>query len=399
MNRYALDRLIGEGGMAEVHRAWAEGPGGFRRLVAVKRLLPAYAFVPALRARFQDEACIGARLHHPCIVAVLDFYEEAGRQHLVMEYVDGASVEHLVRRGYGGQFLSPRIVAFVMLEAARAIAHAHVEGVLHRDVSCCNLLVSRAGEVKLADFGLADARHRVSSTEPGALSGKLAYLSPERSQGEPATPQDDLYALGVVLARLVQAIDPRVRVTPDGAALVSLVSWLTAPRAQRTPSAQALAAKLRELPRADPDELAQLVRDNPRPRPVAAPRLDGAELDDPTDASALREPTADTTTAGAHSAPTLRAETAILPATEKLPLVEPPSPGWGAPAPQTQPLASVVPASAAPRRKRWRVMVALLLVAAGLVVALLAHQSGSTAHSSTHPDPHAKSGQLDTSTQ
>lgn len=403
--------------MAEVHRAWAEGAGGFRRLVAIKRLLPAFAEVPALRARFQDEACIGARLHHPGVVAVLGFYEESGRQHLVMEYVDGVSVEHLVQRGYGGFFLSPRIVTFVMLEAARAIAYAHAENVLHRDVSCCNLLVSRAGEVKLADFGLADAPHRVSSTEPGALSGKLAYLSPERSQGEAATPQDDLYALGVVLARLVRAVDPRVRGAPECVTLLSLVSWLTAPRPERAPSAQALAARLRELPHADREELAQFVRDNPQPRRSSAPRLVGSELDDPTDAGARREPT-DTTTSHVQLTPTVREALALMPATEKLPVVAPapvasstvqlpaftlaPLPGH---APATQQLPAIVPSPATPETPnpvgRWRVRVvmALLLVAAGFAAGRLIYKPGSTTHSSPYLSPHAKGGQLDTSTQ
>lgn len=285
MARYVIDRRIGEGGMAEVFRAQAEGGAGFRRVCAVKRLLPDLARDPGLQKRFIDEARIAGALRHPCVIAVVDFYEEAGVQHLVMEYVDGASLEHLCLRGRGGRFLPTRLTARLAHELARALEYAHAQGVLHRDVSCCNVLVSREGEVKLADFGLADARERVSSTEPGAVAGKAPYLSPERRRGEDATPADDLFALGVVLERLLQAGDPRERAGATGTRLRELAGRLTAPRAERVPSASALLAQLRTVERAGEEELAEHVRSNPQPRgPLpAAPRLAPDELDDTTD--------------------------------------------------------------------------------------------------------------------
>ena len=113
-------------------------------------------------------------------------------------------------------FIPPRLAVTIACELARALEHAHANGVLHRDVSCCNVLVSREGEVKLADFGLADARERVSSTAPGQVFGKVHYLSEERRRGQQATPADDLYALGVILQRLHDAADPRERSKPLG---------------------------------------------------------------------------------------------------------------------------------------------------------------------------------------
>jgi len=283
---YVLERPIGEGGMAEVFRARAEGAGGFARACAVKRVLPHLAGDEGLRRRFVDEARISGSLRHPCIVAVLDAYEEGGRQHLVMELVEGASLEHLCLRGRGGRFVRPELAVRIVREVARALDHAHGEGVLHRDVSCCNVLVSRHGEVKLGDFGLADARGRVSSTEPGSILGKTAYLSPERLRDLPATASDDLFSLGVVLDQLLLAADPRARASPAGQQLSALARQLRRPRASRLPSAAAALAELAPLPCATEGELAEHVRSNPQPRPASAPpaprRLLPEELDDTT---------------------------------------------------------------------------------------------------------------------
>lgn len=286
MARYVLERSIGEGGMAEVFRARLEAEEGFVRTCAIKRLLPALANAPGLQRRLVDEARIGGGLRHPNIVPVLDFYIEGGRQHLVMELVDGASLEHLCLRGRGGKFLAPRHAVAIAHDVARALEYAHGQGVLHRDVSCCNVLVSREGEVKLADFGLADGRDRVSRTEPGSLLGKTRYLSPERLRNAPATPSDDLFALGVVIEAMLAAADPRTRTDATGTTLKELARRLRQPRAQRLPSASALLEELRAQPRATADELAEHVRSNPQPRgPVRTVRLDAAELDDTTASS------------------------------------------------------------------------------------------------------------------
>jgi serine/threonine-protein kinase len=211
MSRYVLEKRIGDGGMAEVFRARVEGPAGFQRVCAVKRLLPELRRDAGLQARFIDEARISGRLRHPNIVDVFDFYEEGGIHHLVMELVDGPSAEELLERAAGGAFLPLPVAGAIVIETARALEHAHGQGVLHRDVSPCNILVAVSGVIKLADFGLADAVGRLSSTEPGSVAGKLLYMSESRRRGAPATSEDDIHALGVVLRRMLDAVDPRER--------------------------------------------------------------------------------------------------------------------------------------------------------------------------------------------
>lgn len=284
MHRYVLEKRIGEGGMAEVFRARTEGAAGFSRRCAVKRLLPDLAHDRALQARFVDEARIASRLEHNRIVAVTDFYEENGVHHLVMEFVDGVSVEHLVQRGLAGRFLPPAIAARIVADVARAVEYAHGESVLHRDISACNVLVSRTGDVKLADFGLADARERISSTDPGGLAGKLEYLSPERRRGEKPTKQDDVYAVGVLLERMLDAMDPRDRAQADGQRLAAIRARLSAPLASRIPSATALVAELRGITKADDDTIGAFVQRNPQAhaQPAPAPRLSADELDETT---------------------------------------------------------------------------------------------------------------------
>ncbi len=356
MPRYILDRLIGEGGMASVHRARALGESGFARVVAVKRLLPQLARDAALQKRFIDEARIAGALRHPCIVGVTDFYEDHGVQCLVMEHVDGVSVEHLCQRGLAGRFVPPAAIARIVHDLARALAYAHREGVLHRDVSGCNVLVSREGEVKLADFGLADARGRVSSTDPGTFSGKLLYLSPERRRGEKATTSDDLYALGVVLRRLLDAADPRERSRAPGPMLAEVAAALTCERALRIGSAPALLEILRPIEQATPEELAALVLANPEPRraPGWSTPLSAEELDDTTESTAPGGPAE-----ASGPADLARSLAATIPAAPLL---------AGAAAGPLSP-------AARPRRQRWplaasAILALLLAMAATLVLAL-----------------------------
>jgi serine/threonine-protein kinase len=255
--RYVLEQRIGDGGMAEVFRARVEGPAGFVRACAVKRLLPELRREANNQARFIDEARISARLHHPCIVDVVDFYEDAGVHHLVMELVDGVSAEDLVNAGLAGQFVPVSVVTAIALGTARALQYAHSHGVLHRDVSACNVLLSVAGDVKLADFGLADAVGRLSSTEPGSVAGKIAYMSPSRRQGVPATAADDAYALGVLVDRLATAADPRDRATPSGQKLLRAGRMLVG--SAGTPDWDGVVESLRRLGPAGPEEIGRHV--------------------------------------------------------------------------------------------------------------------------------------------
>ena len=258
MPRYILDKRIGDGGMAEVFQAHIEGPEGFRRVCAVKRLLPELRRDRGLQNRFIDEARITGRLQHPCIVHVFDFYEEDGVHHLVMELVEGASAEELILRSVAGAFVPVAVSATIILETARALQYAHSQQVLHRDVSPCNVLIAAAGDIKLADFGLADAVGRLSSTEPGTIAGKIAYMSPARRQGRAATADDDLYSLGIMLERLLQAADPRQRATAVGRGLAGLQGRLVS----SAPAVEwpALIDSLRRLGPATPETVGTHVR-------------------------------------------------------------------------------------------------------------------------------------------
>ncbi len=266
MAQYILERRIGDGGMAEVFRGRRVRSDGSSELCAVKRLLPELAQDAHLRLRFHDEARISQRLDHPAIVRIFDFYEEAGRQHLAMELVDGASVEGLLLNAISGRFIPVAVSTRIAMELASALEHAHSQGVLHRDVSASNVLISKEGAVKLADFGIADALGRLSATEPGGIAGKAAYMSPQRRRGAAATEGDDLYALGVLLGRLLDAADPRERGSESGEPLRELHRQLNRELPEdRVSSAAVLANRLRVMNPAPPAAIAALVQDDDPP--------------------------------------------------------------------------------------------------------------------------------------
>ncbi|MCM2332960.1 MAG: serine/threonine protein kinase [Anaeromyxobacteraceae bacterium] len=203
---YDLLALAGRGGMAEVWRAAArEGPRA-GRVVAVKRLLPELARDPEYVELFRREAAVTRRLHHPAVVEVLDAGVADGAPYLVMEYVDGRNLREVLAQCARRRILLPLdFGAYVGHVLAQALDHAHAGadrqgaplGIVHCDVSPSNVFVSRLGEIKLGDFGVA-LTPGAAKVGPGAL-GKVHYLAPEQLRGEPLTPATDLFALGAVL--------------------------------------------------------------------------------------------------------------------------------------------------------------------------------------------------------
>lgn len=203
---YDLLALAGRGGMAEVWRATArEGPRA-GRVVALKRLLPGLARDPEYVELFRREAAVTRRLHHPAVVEVLDAGVADGAPYLVMDYVDGRNLrEVLAQCARRGILLPLDFGAYVGHVLAQALDHAHAGvdlegaplGIVHCDVSPSNVFVSRLGEIKLGDFGVA-LTPGAAKVGPGAL-GKIHYLAPEQLRGEPLTPATDLFALGAVL--------------------------------------------------------------------------------------------------------------------------------------------------------------------------------------------------------
>ncbi|MFC4783547.1 serine/threonine-protein kinase [Nocardioides sp. MAHUQ-72] len=190
--RYQLEEVIGRGGMAEVHRATDRV---LHRPVAVK-VLRDTADDETDRHRFTAEAHTLARLSHPGLVMVLDAGTTAERPYLVMELVEGRTLAQCC----AGRRLDPARVAAIGGQLADALAYAHAEGVVHRDVKPGNVLVTEDDRVKLADFGIARLiGDTVRHTRTGHAIGTAAYLAPEQVQGEEITTAVDVYSLGLVL--------------------------------------------------------------------------------------------------------------------------------------------------------------------------------------------------------
>lgn len=208
--KYHLFEPVGEGGMAVVWRAELRGAAGFSRPVAVKKMRGELRAGQTYVAMFIEEARVGAELQHPNIVQVVDFCEDAdGLYCLVMEWVDGIDLRALLNATRRRNTRLPwSLVAAIGVGGLRGLGAAHERHtmagapapVIHRDVSPSNILLGANGIVKLADFGLARARDRMTSlTAPGIIKGKLAYIAPEIARGAVASPQSDLFGVGCVL--------------------------------------------------------------------------------------------------------------------------------------------------------------------------------------------------------
>lgn len=210
--RYRLLQRVGEGGMAEVWRAESQGVEGFRKQVAVKRIHTHLAHSETYRAMFIREACLTAELDHPNIVQVFDLGEDERGLFLVMEWVKGVTLKDVATLCQThGVRMTPALTAAIGINVLRALegAHGHTveepdgsvrpSPIIHRDISPSNVLLSVSGAVKLADFGLARALDKAGLTPEGIVKGKLAYLAPEALRGAPASPQTDIYGVGVLL--------------------------------------------------------------------------------------------------------------------------------------------------------------------------------------------------------
>lgn len=182
--------VVGLGGMGEVRDGWDTV---LDRPVAIKLLHPALAAQPDLRRRFHLEARVAARLSHPNIVAVYDFGEHGGVPFIAMERLPGATLADRIASGP----LPGHEVRRILGSITTALATAHAGGVLHRDIKPGNILLTEGGDVKVADFGLAKTP-QAAQTQTGQIMGTMAYLSPERLAGAPASVADDVYATGVL---------------------------------------------------------------------------------------------------------------------------------------------------------------------------------------------------------
>jgi serine/threonine protein kinase len=214
--RYRLLNKIAHGGMAEIFLAFQVGAEGFEKQVVLKRILPALAADPSFVRMLVDEAHIASTLNHSNLVQVLDLGKSGNEFFLVLEFVDGWSLEHVRRRAQKARLKLPLPLALYIVGAlCRALAYVHTRkrdgrplGIVHRDVNPQNVLLSREGEVKLADFGIAKAIGKREKSATGVIKGKFAYMSPEQSIGVDLDARSDLFSVGTLLYILTTGRKP-----------------------------------------------------------------------------------------------------------------------------------------------------------------------------------------------
>ena len=252
---YELLRRIGRGGMAEVFLAKAPSIQGQPRLVALKRMHPQLSEDRAAVDMLVQEARLCMAFDHPAIAQTFELGNHRGVWFFVMEYVDGTDLGALVNVLESlGERLDPVAVAYIVAQMARGLDHAHRQtgtdglplGIVHRDVSPQNVLISEQGEVKLIDFGVAKVAAKVEQTMAGVIKGKYAYMSPEQASAEPLDARSDVFSLGICLYELL-----------TGAALFRLKN-ATSPFAVLHAVKEQKIAPLQELLPDLPTELAEL---------------------------------------------------------------------------------------------------------------------------------------------
>jgi serine/threonine-protein kinase len=216
--RYKIVRKVADGGMAEIFLATQTGREGFQKPVILKRIHSTIYADPQFRNMFIDEAHISMGLSHSNIVQILDLGVGNGRYFLVMEVVDGWDLGRVLQRAsLAGTPLPRELGLYVTAEVCRALAYAHGKsdpvdgrplGIVHRDVSPQNILLSEQGEVKLTDFGIAKAMNKREHTGTGVVKGKVAFMSPEQALGKAIDARSDLFAVGTVLYQLMVRARP-----------------------------------------------------------------------------------------------------------------------------------------------------------------------------------------------
>jgi serine/threonine protein kinase len=212
-DRYTITERLDHGGMAEVFRGVAESMEGFKKSVAIKRILPNLTKNQKFVSMFLDEARLSLFLQHANIVQVFDISRTPDNAYfLVMEYVDGCNLKALIeRQKQKGKRIEIAHTIYLMIECCKALQYAHMLehpetneplGIVHRDISPPNILLSKNGEVKLVDFGLAKANSQIESTDPGVVKGKFSYLSPEAASGLDVDHRADVFAVGIIMWEL-----------------------------------------------------------------------------------------------------------------------------------------------------------------------------------------------------
>ncbi len=212
-DRYTITERLDHGGMAEVFRGVAESMEGFKKNVAIKRILPNLTKNQKFVAMFLDEARLSLFLQHANIVQVFDISRTPDAAYfLVMEFVDGCNLKGLIeRQKQKGKRIDVAHTIYIAMECCKALNYAHTLehpetneplGIVHRDISPPNILLSKNGEIKLVDFGLAKANTQIEATDQGVVKGKFSYLAPESASGQPVDHRADVFAVGIILWEL-----------------------------------------------------------------------------------------------------------------------------------------------------------------------------------------------------
>jgi serine/threonine protein kinase len=211
--KYRIEEKVADGGMGSVYKATYCPEGGFERRVAIKRIHTHLADNARFVESFRDEARLSARLLHPNIVSVLDFGSADGSYFMAMEYVDGLSLGAVVDRCLvHGTSIPPALIAQIGRQILDGLHFAHEVAtdsdgqplrVVHRDLSPNNVLISRAGQVKVVDFGIARAQREAEKVQTQHVAGNFAYMSPEQAQGQPFDARSDLFAVGCLIGEML----------------------------------------------------------------------------------------------------------------------------------------------------------------------------------------------------
>ena len=263
IGRYEIVRRLALGGMAEIYLARMTGVAGFAKHVVLKRILPSFAQDAEFVRMFLNEARYAATLDHPNISHVYDFGQEGGLYYYAMEYLHGDDCRALLRELAGKRERMPLAHALTIVVGAATGCHFAHElvgdddqplGLVHRDVSPSNVVVTFTGAVKLVDFGIAKATSREDATAAGVTKGKLAYMAPEQCRAEPLDRRVDVYALGVLLYELTT--QRRAFTGDNDAAIIwavmsGQVTWPSALVADYPPALEAIVKRAMHFDRAE----------------------------------------------------------------------------------------------------------------------------------------------------
>lgn len=233
LGKYQLKRHLATGGMAEIFLAEQVGPEGFSKEIVIKRILPHLARDAAFTAMFLDEARIAANLNHPNIGQIHELNASDGEYFIAMEFIDGASLDEVIASDVA---IPHDVAARIVVDVLQALDFAHESrgkdgqslGIVHRDVTPSNIMVSQDGIVKLVDFGVAKAAEKGHKTQTGTVKGKFAYMAPEQIESTDVDRRADVFAAGIVLFELLT----RRRPFGDDLAAVSRILHEEAPDAR-----------------------------------------------------------------------------------------------------------------------------------------------------------------------